>query len=277
MTMEEQHETAADLAEFGCELSTTFSGRTKMKCAADTTLVLLSVEGVQVALLTDSDSMLIYFLGTNEFRDWAINLNASVVRSIDCDVVGGGSACGVHGGFMGGLDLVRAPILAFVSTQLKHKQRLFIAGHSMGGALAVLTGMMLCEHSPEVFTFGAPRVGNRAFAKLFRSLPITHHRYETTGDIVPHTPPAVLGFKHTGRLMYLTEARVCYRVPWLDRLVQGVWSCFSHGFDGIEHSLYNYRELLKKHAESQGRDSGVAQVRAEDTPEDERSGPEDHR
>lgn len=54
-------------------------------------------------------------------------------------------------------------------------------------------------------TFGAPRVGNEAFARVFRhripsSVRLTHGR-----DVVPSLPYQVLGFYHTPWEVYLVD------------------------------------------------------------------------
>ncbi|XXX80344.1 lipase family protein [Sorangium sp. So ce134] len=89
-------------------------------------------------------------------------------------------------------------------------EALYITGHSLGGALAVLTAARMYTKLDDgrlrdvlrgVYTFGQPMVGNRTFArtvgtnfesKLFR------HVYRK--DIVPRLPPLSLGrFVHFGR------------------------------------------------------------------------------
>jgi acetyl esterase/lipase len=86
-------------------------------------------------------------------------------------------------------------------------ERLYITGHSLGGALAVLAAALLQRQYPAlaaklsgVYTFGQPMVGDAAFAeacqrdfggKLFR------HVYGH--DLVAHLPPLSAGkFVHFG-------------------------------------------------------------------------------
>ena len=72
--------------------------------------------------------------------------------------------------------------------------RLFIAGHSLGGALAMLSGFNLLTHDYETYkdilsicTFGAPRVGNRDFCSWFDEVDLV--RYFNTEDAVTAVPP----------------------------------------------------------------------------------------
>ena len=69
---------------------------------------------------------------------------------------------------------------------------LFLAGHSMGGALAVLTAVRLAKLGrPPVatYTFGAPRVGDPAFCAAY-ALPT--YRVVNRLDLVPEMPMASL-------------------------------------------------------------------------------------
>jgi hypothetical protein len=66
---------------------------------------------------------------------------------------------------------------------------LFLTGHSMGGALAVLTASRLAKlgHPPvATYTFGAPRVGDAAFCASY-ALPT--YRIVNRLDLVPELPP----------------------------------------------------------------------------------------
>lgn len=96
--------------------------------------------------------------------------------------------------------------------------KIYITGHSLGGALALLAGRVLANagkgidsnsnHSREnlfskdlaICTFGAPRVGDNAFKSVFKDIGV--YRYVNTEDIVPTVPPATS--RLTGEDMKLT-------------------------------------------------------------------------
>lgn len=73
--------------------------------------------------------------------------------------------------------------------QAHPEQKIYLVGHSLGGAVATLGGatlltMGVSPEQVEVVTFGAPPVGNQAFADTFGNrLHVT--RFVTQGDPVP--------------------------------------------------------------------------------------------
>ncbi|KAK9825140.1 hypothetical protein WJX81_003571 [Elliptochloris bilobata] len=90
---------------------------------------------------------------------------------------------------------------------------IYLTGHSLGGALAVVFAAALRQAHPQmgeriggVVTFGAPRVGDAAFAQRFddafggRAFRVTHG-----ADIIPHVPPRWLEYEHCGRERYITS------------------------------------------------------------------------
>ena len=83
--------------------------------------------------------------------------------------------------------------------------RLFVTGHSLGGALAVLTALALarCGHVPDaVYTQGMPRPGNAAFAEGYNAvLGDRTYRLVYGDDLVPTVPPGGLGYRHVGRYL----------------------------------------------------------------------------
>lgn len=78
-------------------------------------------------------------------------------------------------------------------------QQLYITGHSLGGALAVIaaTDVVLNVASVRqvsVYTFGAPRVGNPEFGDVLRGAPalVEFFQVQNNADLVPTVPFAVM-------------------------------------------------------------------------------------
>lgn len=85
-----------------------------------------------------------------------------------------------------------------------NNSRLYLTGHSLGGAAATLTGARLISmgihpEQVEIITFGAPAVGNAAFATKFE--PVLHlTRVVNSGDTVTGILQALVGgYKQFGQ------------------------------------------------------------------------------
>jgi hypothetical protein len=102
------------------------------------------------------------------------------------------------------------------------RRRLYVAGHSRGGAFAVLAAAAFAKarqadsaaNAPlpdlaGVYTFGQPRVGNGPFVESLTSgaRPVPLYRFVNRDDPVPQVPPesatGVFGYKHAGNAIYL--------------------------------------------------------------------------
>jgi pimeloyl-ACP methyl ester carboxylesterase len=129
---------------------------------------------------------------------------------------------GIHRGFADGVEGVWPALLAALGGTTK---RIFMVGHSLGGALAVVAAWLLtgdnqaaAERIPSgaaidvgriagILTFGMPRLGDEGFATAYRSRGLWQRtvRLEYGSDIVPSLPPAAtaqLAFRHVGPALH---------------------------------------------------------------------------
>ncbi|MEO8498912.1 MAG: lipase family protein [Planctomycetota bacterium] len=107
----------------------------------------------------------------------------------------------VHAGFRDGVTLVDEDLRGFdqAATQAEH---VWITGHSLGGALAVLAAarLKLQGITPHVYTYGQPRVGLGEFAERFHpELPDRLWRFINQSDVVPRVPPGLF-YRHCGQV-----------------------------------------------------------------------------
>lgn len=110
----------------------------------------------------------------------------------------------VHAGFKGGIDIAEADLFAFEAAAAK-ANHLWVTGHSLGGALAVMAAARLRQHglNPFTYTYGQPRVGLSGFSERFETeLPGRLIRFINQSDIVPRVPPGLL-FRHTGMVKHI--------------------------------------------------------------------------
>jgi triacylglycerol lipase len=140
------------------------------------------------------------------------------------------------------------------------KRPIMVAGHSLGGAAAVLGAMRVIslfetdEVLSQLVTFGQPRcVGHQLAQRLTDTLGPRYCRVVRGVDIVPMVPPSV-GYAHAGQLYYINEDETIVRNPsWLkqqlDRLVCW-WSGGGGWFDAelsfvSDHDMTDYWRLVR--------------------------------
>eukprot|EP00249_Psilotum_nudum_P022347 c28480_g1_i2 orf=166-1689(+) len=96
------------------------------------------------------------------------------------------------------------------------KAKLYITGHSLGGALSALYATMILyindtsiiQRLAAIYTFGQPRIGDQGVAdfmdKLLEQQQIPYYRVVYCNDLVPRVPPdlKILEFKHFGYCCY---------------------------------------------------------------------------
>ena len=168
-------------------------------------------------IAANGDRVLVAFRGTESFPDWLTNLQA---------VKDPGPWGKVHEGFQDSF-LVSALVIGKMIGEMRGNREIWITGHSLGGALAVLLAATLAENSIDVtglYTFAAPRVGDRAFAReLKRSLKgKAHWRVVNEGDLVPHLP-SELRFSHSGDRRLLVDGKISGDVRKWNSFKQTTW------------------------------------------------------
>lgn len=137
----------------------------------------------------------------------------------------------VHSGFLTAYDGVRPAILSLLADMLHGEDgqwRLYLTGHSLGGALATLCAWDAshrrwpCEVDLVVYSFGSPRVGNRAFALDYnRRLPHTW-RIVNANDTVS-TIPRLMGYAHVGHAVHLRDGQVEVEMNSTEKLGEGIF------------------------------------------------------
>lgn len=134
----------------------------------------------------------------HSLMDWQRDSN---LNKQECDEGGY-----VHEGFAGALDLIWTPVSKWLKSV--GDKDVWVTGHSLGGALAVLAASRLESGAVHVCTFGQPRVGDEAFVEASnRKLGRLYCRFVHHRDIVPRLPPYSTGYRHFGRGFRIVEGR----------------------------------------------------------------------
>ncbi len=110
----------------------------------------------------------------------------------------------VHEGFQDAAAAVWPDVEAAIERCMAAQRPLFVAGHSLGAAIALVTAERAQREkglaAAQVFVFGAPRVGRPDFCASY-PFGSTTYRLVHGNDIVPTVPPAEFGFHHVGRYL----------------------------------------------------------------------------
>ena len=149
------------------------------------------------------------FRGTEKnVKDIWTDLDAVLVPAIGA--IGGEK---VHRGFQRAYDVVRGEIEADLNK--RPDLPLYITGHSLGGALAIVATWFTAANSlGACYTFGGPRVGSLEFGERFKT-PI--YRVVNASDYVPRVPPSWLVDLFRGLCHLMPVPGSDFVVRFLDR------------------------------------------------------------
>ena len=202
----------------------------------------IDVEGAQAYVMSDSKDVLIACRGTEptQINDILADLKMFPVKH---HIAGR-----VHRGFYAEYEKVIPGIKeALAKHNKKGDKTLWVTGHSLGGAMAVLVA---AELKPDggLHTFGQPRVGTKGFLSALDG--IKYYRYRNNNDAVTAVPPSFLCFKHGGVLRYINTYGNIRPATWLQRFkdkCRGHWMALKsfNLIDGFaDHSMGLYHEFL---------------------------------
>ena len=201
---------------------------------------LISRDGAEVLVAKDRNDLWFAFRGTEPSKVNDVMADLNMIK-------GAAKAGGkVHSGFQKEVNDLWMDVLAEIehNDQLKVRKDVYMTGHSLGAAMATIAATRYAPH--ELFTFGSPRVGGPRFIK---NIKCPHLRFMNNNDIVCRIPPAWLGFRHHGEMIYFNaDGNQQPKPTWKD-LFLGVlnsWKRFKF-FDGIvDHGIPNYVKAIKK-------------------------------
>lgn len=155
--------------------------------------------GAQATVTLDGTKAIVCVRGTNCLNDWVHNLKMCRVPFLSRKHTN--PELEVHSGFFIGHNSVKAKIYAKLNDMIKSGKcdSILFAGHSAGVISAISAfDFQNDKNIPvEVVTFGAPKVGNAAFAADFNSK-IKCTRIVNDNDGIAHAP-LFSGYRHVGR------------------------------------------------------------------------------
>lgn len=134
------------------------------------------------------------FKGTDSLHDWVGNFTMLPSKWQYGGIV--------HKGFIDAYTLIEN----YVKLGAENKSKIYITGHSLGGALSILATTEIGKSVSAVYTFGAPKVGDKAFNDLLKNIPI--YRIANENDIVTKIPPIknIMNIEHAGEAIYFNQS-----------------------------------------------------------------------
>jgi hypothetical protein len=204
-----------------------------------------------------ADLIALAFRGTSSTKNWDTNFNVALVHPENTD-----PQLRVHKGFYQAFVRLNEGTLGIKDKLDAIKQAtngevpIYIAGHSLGGALAQIAGAVLgSDQVAACYTYGSPRVGNFYF-DLWVKVP--SYRVMNYADIVPQVPLPIV-YRHSGDPRYMpdhpTPSPYRFEPNLLERgwqMIRGLIQLVRAGsILGIQdHAIEAYREKLDAIAEA---------------------------
>lgn len=170
-----------------------FSERYNPPVYMDTTKAAESGGDTQLFYVYNNDHVIVSWRGTASVWDGIADGSFRPVESQSCDakvecttLVPAGK---VHYGFWDGYNAVGRRFHENMNDLSKfiETRQLFICGHSLGGALALIHAAKLKDSHPILYTYGMPRTFTRDAVNQLSD--IIHYRHVNETDPVPSVPP----------------------------------------------------------------------------------------
>ncbi|OAB44476.1 lipase [Paenibacillus glacialis] len=183
-------------------------------------------------ILESSQEIIIAFRGTSSRTDWISNIMASQknFKYIKED-------CLTHRGFTDIYYSTRDGIISALS-RLSPDKTLYITGHSLGGALATLCAIDIAANtnyiSPNLYTYGSPRVGDPDFTTTFTKYVRNSYRIANPFDVVTHAPPPIYKLPKREKKYYYSHVQTLSSLS------------FQNGSLGANHIMSSYFAELAK-------------------------------
>ena len=206
--------------------------------------------GIQATVTLEGTRAIICFRGSNQLKDWFLNLNMGKVPFLSRKH--SDSENKVHSGFFIGHNSVKSKIY----TKLKvivdsgNCESILFCGHSLGSVLSILSAFDYVNPKKipiSVVTFGSPRIGNKTFAENFNK-EISCLRIVNDRDVVSVAPFQFMKFYHVGETIQLKQDEVVVgdntmweRVSWRFRGI------FDFDFGIRDHKMPKYIEEIENH------------------------------
>jgi hypothetical protein len=164
---------------------------------------LFTVDNTEAYVAHNDNHIVLAFRGTESpttmdgFKDWFVTNAANFLilpeGRMGTDFAAAGVGARFHQGFVNAISDIWDPVFEKVEAERKRNDRpLWLTGHSLGGALALLAAWLFNRKFVpvhQVYTFGGPMVGNEQAVKAInQAYPKKIFRYIDFADPIPKLP-----------------------------------------------------------------------------------------
>ena len=167
-----------------------------------------------VSRRADTGDVYVAFRGTESTVDWLVNIEVKQVTQHQSWGL-------VEDGFAAVYSQCSDTILGALRTLAP--ARLFVTGHSLGGALATLCAADIkgtLGIAPILYTFASPRVGDPAFAARFMAECPETWRVVNTEDLITNVPPSTSALETQHPSLLDSLLHVVDRIPLISGWVK---------------------------------------------------------
>lgn len=183
-------------------------------------------------ILESRQEIIIAFRGTSSTSNW---ISDAIATQVNFKYISGNSL--THRGFTDIYDSARSQIMTAL-TKLSPIKTLYITGHSLGAALATLCAIDIAAntyyHSPSLYTYGSPRVGDPTFSKTFAMYVRNSYRIANKFDAVTVAPPKIYKLPKRDKKYYYSHVHTA--IPMV----------FQNGSVSANHIIGSYFAELSK-------------------------------
>lgn len=147
--------------------------------------------GTECAVMSNNEAVIVVFRGTErKIVDWINNLRGSITMK---ETPSWGRNVRVHRGWYDAISgSIYNRLREDIKDQMAGGRRLWLTGHSLGGALSVLLAYKLWKQdhieAQGIYTYGAPMAGNDIFGMMYVPFRQKTQRWVNEGDPVPLLP-----------------------------------------------------------------------------------------
>ena len=216
----------------------------------------LEKDGTQCYVVYSIGEKVIYIV----WRGTEISDKKDILTDLRCKKISLNPVAKVHRGFKYYVDNVYLKLKTCVQEIILEGGwfDIYVTGHSLGAAGALISTNRLEEDGIIIrccYTYGSPKVGGRNF-----NVKTPVWRVRNNNDIVTKFP--LTGFKHTGRLCYISQRKRLFigKISHWFLFIDWTRGHFSRIFDGLrDHFINEYYRILKSILDMQS-DTGRLQA-----------------